>query len=125
MRVLHCIYDDPRNPWVGGGGAVRLFEIYRRLAGEVDVTLATGRFPGAEDATVEGVRYVRMGAAGPYAWSRMSYAAAATRLLAKGDYDAAVFDFSAYTPIRVPAGRPVGLALGQLAGPTARRRWGA
>ena len=18
MRVLHCIYDDPRNPWVGG-----------------------------------------------------------------------------------------------------------
>src|SRR5690606_3422755 len=30
-RVLHLIYDDPGNPWVAGGGAVRAFEIYRRL----------------------------------------------------------------------------------------------
>src|SRR5690606_6633242 len=24
LRVLHLIYDDPENPWVGGGGAVRV-----------------------------------------------------------------------------------------------------
>lgn len=124
MKVLHCIYDDPANPWVGGGGAVRLFEIYRRLAGRVDATLATGSFPGARDETAGGVRYLRLGARRPYAWSRLTYGRAATRLLAAGGYDAAVFDFSAYTPIRVPRGRPVGLMLGQLAGPTSAMRWG-
>src|SRR5512141_2241872 len=40
-RVLHVIYDDPANPWVAGGGAVRLREIYRRLHRELDVTLVT------------------------------------------------------------------------------------
>jgi glycogen synthase len=124
MKVLHCIYDHPRNPWVGGGGAVRLHEIYRRLDGGVDATLVTGRFPGARDEIVDGVRYRVVGAARPYPLSRLTYGALATRLLARADYDAAVFDFSAYTPVRVPRGRPVGLMLGQLAGHTARERWG-
>lgn len=124
MRVVHCIYDDPRNPWVGGGGAVRLEEIYRRLAGAVELTLVTGRFPGARDGVQDGLNRVRLGAAAPYAWSRLTYARAATRLLARAEYDAAVFDFSAYTPLRIPADRPVGVMLGQMAGPTARMRWG-
>ncbi|WP_420127056.1 glycosyltransferase family 4 protein [Longimicrobium sp.] len=124
IRVVHCIYDDPRNPWVGGGGAVRLHEIYRRLAGQLDVTIVTGRFPGARDEDAEGFRSVRLGAASPYAWSRLTYGRAATRLLRTAAYDAAVFDFSAYTPIRIPADRPVGVMLGQMAGPTARVRWG-
>jgi glycogen synthase len=124
MKVLHCIYDHPRNPWVGGGGAVRLHEIYRRLHGDVDIDLVTGRFPGAADGTADGVRYRVMGAARPYALSRLTYGVLATRLLARAAYDAAVFDFSAYTPIRLPRGRPVGVMLGQLASPTARTRWG-
>jgi glycosyltransferase involved in cell wall biosynthesis len=124
MRVLHCIYDDPRNPWVGGGGSMRVLEIYRRLAGRVDATVATGNFPGARDETVDGVRYLRLGARSPYAWSRWTYARAATRLLARGDYDAAVYDFSVYTPLRIPRGRPVGLVVHMLHGPTARGRFG-
>ena len=124
LRVLHCIYDDPRNPWVGGGGSLRVFEIYRRLAGRVDVTVATGSFPGARDETVDGVRYVRLGASSPYALSRWSYARAAEAALRAGDYDAAIFDFSVYTPIRVPRERPVGLVVHMLHGPTARERWG-
>jgi glycogen synthase len=124
MRVVHCIYDDPRNPWVGGGGAVRLEEIYRRLASAVDVTLVTGRFPGARDEVRDGVRRRRLGASAPYAWSRLTFGAAATRYLAREPYDAAVFDFSAYSPVLLPAGRPVGVMLGQMAGPTARLRWG-
>jgi glycogen synthase len=124
LRVLHCIYDDPGNPWVGGGGAVRLEEIYRRLDGEVAVTLVTGRFPGARDAAHGTIRRRRAGAASPYAWSRLTFGAAASRLLAREPYDAAVFDFSAYSPVRVPPGRPVGVMLGQLAGPTAALRWG-
>jgi glycosyltransferase involved in cell wall biosynthesis len=124
MKILHCIYDDPRNPWVGGGGAVRLHEIYRRLAGQLDVTMATGRFPGARDEEGDGFRSVRLGAPQPYAWSRLTYGRAATRMMRTTAYHAAVFDFSAYTPIRIPRDRPVGVMLGQMAGPTARVRWG-
>jgi glycosyltransferase involved in cell wall biosynthesis len=124
MKVLHCIYDHPLNPWVGGGGAVRLVEIYRRLQGPLQVTLATGRFPGLHEGGFPGTRHVGVGAPRPYAWSRLTFGAAASRLLARSDYDAAVFDFSAYTPVRIPSTRPVGVMLGQLAGPTASLRWG-
>jgi glycosyltransferase involved in cell wall biosynthesis len=124
LRVLHVIYDDPKNPWVAGGGAVRVFELYRRLTDRVDATVATGSFPGAADETVDGVRYLRLGAPGPYAWSRATYAAAANRLLRTAEYDAAVFDFSSYTPIFMPRNRPSGITVHHVTGPTARERWG-
>jgi glycosyltransferase involved in cell wall biosynthesis len=125
MRVLHCIYDDPANPWVGGGGAVRLFEIYRRIAKRLGhVTIATGSWPGARDEEIEGIHYVRLGARNPYAWSRLTYARAATRLLKRGDYDVAVFDFSVYTPLGLPSNRAVGVTVTHLLEDTARERWG-
>ncbi len=124
LRVLHVIYDDPRNPWVAGGGAVRVLELYRRLTDRVDATVASGRFPGAKDETIDGVRYVRLGAEKPYAWSRVTYAAAANRLLRTAEYDAAVFDFSTYTPIFMPADRPSGVTVHHVTGPSARDRWG-
>ena len=34
MRICHLIYDDIANPWLAGGGAVRVREIYRRLAAQ-------------------------------------------------------------------------------------------
>ena len=82
MRVLHCIYDDPSNPWVAGGGSLRVLELYRRLTDRVEVTVATGSFPGSRDEVRDGVRYVRLGVPSPYALSRLSYGAAATRMLA-------------------------------------------
>lgn len=124
MRVLHCIYDDPQNPWVAGGGAHRVREIYRRLAGRVDATVASGNYPGARNEVVDGVRYRRLGAPGPYAWSRWSYARAATALLARREYDAALFDFSVYTPIRLPKNAPAGLVVHMLHGTTAADRFG-
>jgi glycosyltransferase involved in cell wall biosynthesis len=124
LRVLHCIYDDPANPWVGGGGAVRAGELYRQLAREVDATVVTGAFPGAADGVEEGVRYRRVGASSPYAWSRLSYGRAANRLLRREAYDAAVFDFSVYTPIFVPRDRPVGITVHHVTSPTAAQRWG-
>ncbi|HEX5520651.1 MAG TPA: glycosyltransferase family 4 protein [Longimicrobiaceae bacterium] len=124
LRVLHFIYDDPQNPWVGGGGAVRVRELYRHLAGRVRATVVTGSYPGARDETIDGVAYQRIGAAAPYAWSRLSYAAAANRLLRRAEYDAAVFDFSTYTPILMPRGRPVGITVHHLTGSSAAARWG-
>lgn len=124
MRVLHLIYDDPRNPWVAGGGAVRAFEIYRELGDRVDATIVSGSYPGARDGTVGGVRYRRLGARGPYAWSRLSYALAASRLLRTAEYDVAAFEFSVYTPILLPRDRPIGLVIHHITGPTARERFG-
>lgn len=124
LQVLHCIYDDPANPWVGGGGAVRVRELYRHLRERVSATVITGRYPGAEDETIDGIRYVRLGASRPYAWSRWTFARAASRFLREAEYDAAVFDFSVYTPIRIPRDRPVGITVHHVTSPTARTRWG-
>jgi len=125
MRILHLIYDDPANPWVGGGGAVRVRELYARLAGRVEAEVVTGSYPGASGGVFEGVRYRRLGRESPYAWSRATFGLAASALLRRARYDAAVVDFSAYTPIVVPRGRPVGVTVHHLTGPSARERWGA
>lgn len=125
LRVLHCIYDDPGNPWVGGGGAERVRALYGRLGGAVDVLVLTGNYPGAADGVTDGVRYERLGAPWPYAWSRATFGAAATRRLRRARYDAAVVELSAYTPVMLPPGRPVAVAAQMLIGPHAARRWGA
>jgi glycosyltransferase involved in cell wall biosynthesis len=124
LRVLHCIYDDPQNPWVGGGGALRVWELYRRLQGSVVATVATGCYPGARDETREGVRYVRLGSAASYPLSRATYGARATALLRSGNFDVGLFDFSAYTPVLLPSRPAVGLVVHMLHGPSAPARWG-
>lgn len=125
LRIRHYIYDDLENPWVAGGGAVRVHEIYRRLTAEADVEVVTGRYPRAADGVNAGVRYVRSGLPRPYAVSRLSFAACASRGLRSDDYDAAFVDFSAYTWVNVPRNRPVALVVGQLVTPTAAQRWGS
>ena len=123
--VLHVIYDDPANPWVGGGGAVRVRELYKHLAGRVNVTVATGNFPGAHDESVDGIRYVRLGARSPYAWSRLTFGRRVTRMLRTAKYDAAIFDFSGYSPVFLPRNRPTGVTVHHTSEPTAKHRWGS
>ena len=55
IRILHLIYDHINNPWVGGGGAVRVYEIYRRLADKHDIEVVSGKYPGAENYTEDNV----------------------------------------------------------------------
>jgi glycosyltransferase involved in cell wall biosynthesis len=123
-RILHLSYDDVENPWVGGGGAVRAHEIYRRLTRRLEVTVVTGSYPGATSGERDGVRYRRLGRSWPYPWSRWTYSLAASRLLRGGDYDAAVLDHSIYTPVVLPSRAPVGVNVAQLPGRSARARWG-
>lgn len=123
-RVLHVIYDDPANPWVGGGGAVRARELYRHLHGRVNVTVATGNFPGARDETIHGIPYIRLGSRWPYPWSRLTFGRAATKMLRSAVYDAAIFDFSGYSPVFLPRDRPTGVTVHHTSSPTARHRWG-
>ena len=123
-KVLHVIYDDPANPWVGGGGAVRVRELYKHLTGRVNVTVATGNFPGARNETIDGIPYIRVGARKPYAWSRLTFGRAVTQMLKTAPYDAAIFDFSGYSPVFLPRNRKTGVTVHHTTEPTARHRWG-
>ncbi|MDB4915539.1 MAG: glycosyl transferase group 1 [Gemmatimonadetes bacterium] len=124
INVLHCCYDDPDNPWVGGGGARRIFELYRHLLDTVDVTIATGAYPGAREGRFHGLGVLRLGNGRTYFGSRLTYVAAASQLLRTAHYDVAIVDHSAYAPVMIPSGRPVGMTVHHLTGPVARERWG-
>jgi glycosyltransferase involved in cell wall biosynthesis len=104
VRICHLIYDDLANPWLGGGGAVRAREIYRRLAGRHQITLVTGRFPGAApEEERDGLRFVRVGSERGYALSRLGYCREAVRALERQEWDVWVHEFSAFAPLAVPA----------------------
>ena len=61
LRVLHLGFEDPAMPGAGGG-SLRTHEINRRLvAGGMDVTVLTTRFPDCVDRMQDGVRYVHVG----------------------------------------------------------------
>ncbi len=87
--------------------------------------MVTGNYPGARDEESSGIRYLRLGAERPYWWSRLTYARAANSMIRSASYDAALFDFSGYTPLFLPPGRPTGIVLHHLTSPTAHMRWGA
>lgn len=99
MNIVHLIYDDPQNPWCGGGGSLRTFEINKRLARNHSVTVITGRWKGAADEERDGVRFIRAGCDKSYLLSRLTYAAQAPRAAKLLSYDLLVNDFSGYSPV--------------------------
>lgn len=108
MRILHVIYDDLDNPWLGGGGAVRTQEIYSRIAAQGHrVVVLCGDFPGAQRRiTRAGVVYRRLGAGRGYIASRLSFVAATARLIRRGGYDIVIEDVSPYSPVASPLWKP-------------------
>ena len=103
MKICHLIYDDMGNPWLGGGGAWRARQIYRRLAGRHQITLITGRYPGAKaEEEEDGLRFLRVGCSRGYARSRLGYCAAAVACLKKQEWDLWVHDFSSFAPLWAP-----------------------
>ena len=105
MKICHVTYDDLDNPWLGGGGAVRAREIYRRLAERHEITLITGTYPGADRETwIDGLRLLRVGMATSYGISRASFCGSAIRRLKQLQWDVWVHEFSAFAPLFVPRG---------------------
>ena len=104
VKILHTIYDDIGNPWCGGGGAFRTFEIARRLTERHEITLLTGAYPGAPSEEIrDGVRIRRTGVGRSYAASRLSFSAMASRMLARETFDLWVYGFSAFSPLLASA----------------------
>jgi len=64
-RIIFSNYDDPKNPFYGGGGARAIHEVARRLAVRHDVKIITGSYPGSRDEMVDGVSYTRIGSVMP------------------------------------------------------------
>jgi glycosyltransferase involved in cell wall biosynthesis len=102
MRILHFIYDHIDNPWVGGGGAVRAFELNRRLARKGhSITMVCGNFPGATDGIREGIEFKFVGSAKNYRASVLSYSPHAFIYLTREykRYDIIVEDFAPWNPV--------------------------
>lgn len=102
MKILHLIYDHVGNPWVGGGGAVRAYEVYRRLADRHEITVVCGAYPGAVHYNEENVSYTFVGTRhNNYMLSTFCYAARAISYVRKyaPEYDVVVEDFAPYNPV--------------------------
>jgi|Deesub1362A_J573_1020465.scaffolds.fasta_scaffold00073_64 glycosyltransferase involved in cell wall biosynthesis len=102
MKILHFIYDHISNPWVGGGGAVRTYEIYRRLSKKHHITVVCGKYPGAKDYTEGSLEFHFIGTdKNNYALSTFCYTIKAFAFLLGGKVkaDVIVEDFAPYNPI--------------------------
>ncbi|TAN46127.1 MAG: glycosyltransferase family 1 protein [Nitrospirae bacterium] len=102
MKIIHLIYDHPRNPWVGGGGAVRVYELSKRLALKGHhITVVSGRYPGAKDYTEGNLEYKFVGSDAGYLLSTFSYAFRAAGFIRRfsSGFDILVEDFAPWNPI--------------------------
>ncbi len=99
MKILHLIYDDMNNPWLGGGGARRALEIYKRFPKDSIISIVTGKYPKSLSfEKIENVSYYRVGIAVNYLISRMTYSICTFFHILKNDYDIIVEDYSAFSP---------------------------
>lgn len=60
-NIVFSNYDDIHNPYYGGGGAIAIHEVAKRLARKHNVTVVTGLYPGAVNEIIDGVEYERIG----------------------------------------------------------------
>lgn len=99
MQILHIQYDDIKNTWLSGGGALQAYQINRRLvAKNYQITMLTGLFPGgSREEDVDGIHYIRLGNPVNYYRSRLSFSRAAGAYIRKVSHDLMVEDTSAYS----------------------------
>ncbi|ADR18069.1 glycosyltransferase family 4 protein [Calditerrivibrio nitroreducens] len=102
MKILHLIYDHINNPWVGGGGAVRCFEINKRLVEKGhNITIISGKYQGAKDYAEGNLKFKFLGTDKSYKLSVFSYAFESIKYLKNHakDYDIVVEDFAPWNPV--------------------------
>ncbi|HOA82828.1 MAG TPA: glycosyltransferase family 4 protein [Thermodesulfovibrio thiophilus] len=102
MKILHLIYDHINNPWIGGGGAVRAYEINKRLAMKGhEILTISGKYPDAEDYEEDNLRFNFLGSDKNYVLSVFSYVFKAIQYLKKHayDFDIVIEDFAPWNPV--------------------------
>ncbi|MEO0089962.1 MAG: glycosyltransferase family 4 protein [candidate division WOR-3 bacterium] len=100
MKILHLIYDDLSNPWCGGGGAIRTYEIYSRFPKNIFITIITGAYPHCKKIEKkDNIKYIRIGFPFNYFLSRLTYSLFAPYYIKKIPHDILIEDFSSHSPI--------------------------
>jgi glycogen(starch) synthase len=92
-------FDSLGNPWVSGGGAVRDFEVLRRIARHAEVTLFTARYPGFRDRTEDGIRIRGIGFGRANWLCRITYALSANLRILFDHADIIGNSASIYAPV--------------------------
>ncbi len=103
MKILHFLYDHVKNPWIGGGGAIRLRELYTRLAARGHhITVITGKYPGALDYSEGTLEFRFVGSdSNNYVLSTLAYANKAIGLIRamRREVDVIIEDFAPWNPL--------------------------
>ncbi len=102
MRILHFIYDHPKNPWVGGGGAIRVEALARLMARKGHhVQLFSGSFPGCAATREKNLVWDFVGTAHGYVASTLTFAWSGARLarLQATGFDLIIEDFAPWNPL--------------------------
>lgn len=61
QKIIISSYDDIRNPAYGGGGAVALHELAKRLSSSYEITFISWNHSGKSREEIDGVKYSRIG----------------------------------------------------------------
>lgn len=64
--ILFSTFDSLDNPFYGGGGAVAIHELAKRLGSQYNTIIITGNFPGKKRTRIDGVLYHYIGLPIPY-----------------------------------------------------------
>jgi len=102
MKILHLIYDHINNPWIGGGGAIRVHELYKRLSqkGHI-ITIVSGKYPHVKNYEEGNLTLHFVGIDNNYILSTFSYACYANKIIKKHieKYDIVIEDFAPWNPV--------------------------
>lgn len=101
MRILHVLYDHPKNPWLGGGGAQRAVEINELLEKNYGckITMLCGGFPGCKEYESEKQRFTTE--TKKYALSRLLFNLTCRFHVKTSEYDLIVEDTSPFSFIHL------------------------
>ena len=125
MKLVHVIYDHPKNPWLGGGGAVRAFLINEGLAAQgEEVHMVCGGFPGCQQ-TENPFPVHFTPAVKSYPVSRLLFSLFVAKVTIRLKPDIVVDDASCYSPsfmVFFPKFLRIGMNHG-LNGPSAKRKF--
>lgn len=62
-RLIFSNYDNLKNPYYAGGGAIAIHELAKKLVKKYDVKVITGKYPNSKDEIIDGVKYQHIGIA--------------------------------------------------------------
>ncbi|MDG5814493.1 glycosyltransferase family 4 protein [Chitinispirillales bacterium ANBcel5] len=103
FRIAHFIYDNEKNPWLGGGGFYRTVELYKRFPENFRIDIYCASFVGSENYAInKRVQVIFLGKKKKsYLLSRLQYSSEAKKMLkrTRSLYDVVIEDFSPYSPL--------------------------